>query len=206
MSARSLIGRMALAAIAAGGLVACKPDAPSQAKPAAGSVAGGDQAAAPGDTSQAQQARPPVSSLPRRGPDGKVLETDRKKPWANGERPTRDELLARRDARRQEMLDAFDSDKDGQLSDEERLEMQESRMAVVVDKMDLDRDGKLSKAELEAMPPRGRRAPADFATLDTDQDGFVSVEEMTKNRPQRGPGGPRGGRDRGRPDDAPVTK
>jgi hypothetical protein len=133
--------------------------------------------------------------LPRRGAD----DQGRRAKWADGdgERPTRDEMLARRDQRRQEILDTYDSDQDGQLSDDERAMMHESRVSGIVDRLDDDGDGRLSRAELSEMRTSARRPLPDFDTLDTDKDGFISVEEMAQGRPQRdrgmrgGPGGPR---------------
>jgi Ca2+-binding EF-hand superfamily protein len=159
--------------------------------------------------------RAKMPPLPHRGRDGKVVDLeDRKMPWANGERPTREQLMERRDQRRKDMLAAFDADSDGQLSDEEREMMRETRVSGLVDKMDVDRDGRISKTELEDMRSQTRRPLPEFDKLDTDKDGFVTVEEMAKNRP---PPGERGGR-RGRPggdgaapatppsDDPPLTK
>jgi hypothetical protein len=188
MRARSLIGRALLAMLVAGGAVACKKD-PEPSKPA--ESAGGDTAAASTssapDGEKAMQ-RPRLPPMPRRGPNGEMIE--RKKPWADGQRPTREELVQRREQRRQDMLAAFDTDQDGQLSDEERTEMRESRVAAMVDKLDADRDGRLSKTEMEELQNQGRRAMPEFDKIDADHDGFVTVEEMAKHGPRR----PRGNR------------
>lgn len=128
---------------------------------------------------------------------------------ADGEdpqRPSREEMMAKRDERRQEMIDQFDTDKDGKLSEVERETMHTARVTEMMGKIDSDHDGKLSKAELEAAPMRGRRGGPDFDRLDADKDGFVSATEMAAMRPPRGgrglggPGGP-GGDDQAPPAD-----
>lgn len=108
-----------------------------------------------------------------------------------------------REERRQEMLEMYDADGDGRLSDEERAALREARVADVVARMDQDADGRLTREELAAAGARRPGPPLDFDALDTDQDGYVSVEEMAAARPlragreRRGPGprGPRGGGD-----------
>ena len=104
----------------------------------------------------------------------------------------REEMQARRQERMQEMLTTYDADHDGRMSETERTAMREGRVAEMVDRLDADKDGKLSKAELEGMADHGPRATDSFANLDTDGDGFISVDEMVKGRP--GGFGRRGGR------------
>lgn len=101
----------------------------------------------------------------------------------------REEAMARRAERRQEMLEKFDADHDGELSDAERAAVHQSRVVELVARVDTDGDGKLSAAEVEAMPMRGRRGGPDFATLDADGDGFVDAEELAAARPPRFRGG-----------------
>ncbi len=151
-----------------------------------------------------QEARDVARRQAARGPGARPDRGDRgDRPWAGGQlspedrQARRDEMMARREERRQEMMETYDADHDGQLSETERGVMHEARVAEMVDRLDTDRDGKLSKAELEDMVGRGRRPPPDFANLDADKDGFLSVEEMTKAMPPRGPRGGWGGRDDG---------
>lgn len=128
---------------------------------------------------------PPLSEL------GRAITRDRADRPDDAERPrlTPDERQARRDERRaeqlerrQEMMDTFDADGDGTLSDVERSAMMESRVTDMVARFDTDADGKLSQAEMAARP--ARRGP-DFATLDADKDGFVTPAEMTAARAAR---------------------
>lgn len=151
-----------------------------------------------------QEAREVARRQAARGPGARPDRGDRgDRPWAGGQlspedrQARRDEMMARREERRQEMMDTYDADHDGTLSETERGVMHEARVAEMVDRLDTDRDGKLSKAELEDMVGRGRRPPPDFTNLDADKDGFLSVEEMAKAMPPRGPRGGWGGRDDG---------
>jgi len=194
VSARSLIGRLVLAALAAGAITACKKDPEPAAKPAGSETA--SNASTP-EVKQTERSRPNLPAMPRRRPDlqpGQPGESSRPGPWADGERPTREEMLARRDARREEILEMYDADHDGQLSDDERNLMHEARMSGIVQKLDDDGDGRLSRTEMSEMRTSARRPMPDFDALDTDKDGFISVEELAAGRPPRGPGG--GPRDR----------
>ncbi len=125
-------------------------------------------------------------------------------PRERGERPSREDMMARRDERRAEMLDKFDADKDGQLSEVERTAMQDARVTDLMTRIDGDQDGKLSKAELAAMPMRGRRGGPDFDRLDVDRDGFVTTAELSAAQPERRFRGDRGADDRGPDDRAPA--
>jgi Ca2+-binding EF-hand superfamily protein len=62
----------------------------------------------------------------------------------------------------------------------------------MIARMDSDADGKLTKAEMEASMANRRRPPPDFDSIDTNHDGFVTVEEMVAVRPppMRGRGMP----------------
>ncbi len=197
MSARSLIGRVVLAALAAGALTACKKDPEPAAKPAGSESA--SSVSTPSEVKRAERSRPSLPVMPRRRPDlqpGQPGDSGPPGMMADGERPTREEMLARRDARRQEMLEMYDADHDGQLSDDERHLMHEARMSGVVQRLDDDGDGRLSRTELSEMRTSARRPMPDFDTLDTDKDGFISVEELAAGRPARGPGDRGGPRDR----------
>lgn len=198
MNARSLIGPILLAALAFAG---CKKDPEPAAKPAGSEAA--SNVSTSSEVKRPERSRPDLPVLPRRRPDLQSQPGDSGPPgmMADGERPTREEMLARRDARRQEMLDMYDADQDGQLSDEERNLMHEARMSGVVQRLDDDGDGRLSRTELLEMRSSARRPMPDFDTLDTDKDGFISVEELAVGRPARGPGGPGGRAWRGGPTD-----
>lgn len=51
----------------------------------------------------------------------------------------------------------------------------------LLEKMDTNDDGKLSKAEIKGPLKK------DFATVDTDEDGFITAEEFAKApKPKRG--------------------
>ena len=65
----------------------------------------------------------------------------------------------------------YDTDGDGQLSDEEH----EAAQAAILEKYDTDGDGVLSRAEMHALHEDGREAF--MAKYDTDDDGELSSEE-----------------------------
>jgi hypothetical protein len=212
VKAAALVARLALAAFTVGA-VACKKEAePAQA---ASSESGGG-----GETSQAgagtsagsadsvkRQGLPP---MPRRLGDGSLAGSDertddgdrRRRSWGDGARPDRAEMRAKRDERRAETLATYDADKNGELDDEERQLMHEGRVADMVARRDTNADGKLTKDELDASASNRRRSPPDFESIDTNKDGFVTVEEMAAARPprqfrdrrDRDRGGRRGGR------------
>jgi hypothetical protein len=174
-----------LAAAFAAGAAACKPD------PAPPSPSKAGQGASTADSTAPSQAQMPgADTAAPRGklppmPQRRADTLERRGPWADGERPKRGELIERREQRRKDMLAAFDTDADGQLSDAERADMHASRIAVIVDRLDTDADGRLTKAEMEEMKNRGRRPMPDFDKVDADRDGFITVEEMAKARPPR---------------------
>lgn len=119
------------------------------------------------------------------------------------------------------LLEAFDTDKDGKLSDDERAAMRtamqakaEERRAAMLAKYDKDGDGKLSDDE-KAMLKADREAKrlALVEKYDADKDGKLSPEEIKTARDagedlpppgmrpgpggrgpgeKRGPGGPEG--------------
>ena len=114
------------------------------------------------------------------------------------------------------MLEKFDTDKDGKLSDEERkamrTEMEEKReqfRAKMLEKFDTDKDGKLSDEEKATMREEMKaRHEALLAKYDADEDGKLSPTEIQAARDAgeelpppgigngmdgpRGPGGPGG--------------
>ncbi|MFD2158047.1 EF-hand domain-containing protein [Rubritalea tangerina] len=107
------------------------------------------------------------------------------------------------DKRRAHIIEKFDTDGDGKLSEEERKaarEAMEARKAEFIAKHDTDGDGKLSDEEKKAAKD------AFIAQYDTDGDGELSAEEREaareagakfpfhhKKRCQKGKRGPRGG-------------
>ena len=151
--------------------------------PPGGSMGGGDS------MRPTPAPRPDGPQVERRGGWGGADLT----PEQRGAR--REEMQARRQERMQEMLATYDADRDGRMSETERTAMREGRVAEMVDRLDTDHDGKLSKTELEGMADHGPRAADSFANLDTNADGFISVDEMVRGRP--GGFGRRGTGDRG---------
>ena len=86
-----------------------------------------------------------------------------------------------------EILEKYDTDKDGKLSPEERKAAGEARKAEILAKYDTDKDGKLSAEERQAAAA-ARKAEM-IAKFDKDGNGELSEEEkaeMRKSIPQRG--------------------
>ncbi|MBR3945317.1 MAG: hypothetical protein IKK15_09510 [Akkermansia sp.] len=75
-----------------------------------------------------------------------------------------------------EMMDKFDADKDGQLSDEERKNVRAAMQEKMMEKFDTDKDGQLSDAEREAAKAARPQHPRHHG----------------KGHGKRGPKGPRG--------------
>jgi hypothetical protein len=71
----------------------------------------------------------------------------------------KDERKAAFEARKAEMIKKFDKDGDGKLSEDERKAAGEARKAEMIKRFDKDGDGKLSEDERKAMPKRGPRGP-----------------------------------------------
>ena len=91
-----------------------------------------------------------------------------------------------------EMMDKFDADKDGQLSDEERQSVRAAMQKKMLEKFDADKDGQLSDAEREAAKAARPQHPRHH-------------DKGHGKRGERGPKGPRGPQ---APEDAanvPVT-
>jgi hypothetical protein len=201
MSKKSLLTILSLAAATA--LAGCAEKDAAPAKTAQTDRGAPGAPASDGDQAAARDRggnRPPMPRHLGSGADDDQADDHR---WGSGDRPSREEMEARRDERMKEMLDKFDADHDGQLSDTERTAAHQARVADMMTRVDTDHDGKLSQAEMDAMPMRGRggRGP-DFATLDVDKDGFVTPAEMAAARPPR-PFRDRGPDDRGPADPAP---
>ena len=85
-----------------------------------------------------------------------------------------------------EILQKFDTDGDGKLSDEEKEKIEEIQKAEMLEKFDQDGDGTLSVEERQAArqgmlernaPPMGERFAEMLAKFDADGDGKLSDEE-----------------------------
>lgn len=99
----------------------------------------------------------------------------------------------------QEILEKYDTDKDGKLSPEERKAAGAARKAEMLAKFDKDGDGKLDKEERKAAG-EARKAEM-MAKFDTDGNGELSDEEkaeMRKAMPPRGKKGEKGGKKGGK--------
>jgi hypothetical protein len=169
-------------------LAACKPDPDS--KPAVGS-------ASPTAARPARDRNEPRPSLPSdpgaaTAPSGSGTAT---------ERPSLDDIAKERDARREEWRKqreaALDTNKDGQVSDEERAAGQHKRAEDFRARLDTNNDGKLTPDELKGM--RRRMRFDDPAAIDKDGNGDISADELDaalqeQRRQIRGPGW--GGADR----------
>jgi hypothetical protein len=84
---------------------------------------------------------------------------------------------------RKKMLEKYDADKDGKLSEEERKAAQAGRRAEMTKKFDADGDGELSQEEKATMKAEMLKR------LDKDGDGEVSEEERkAAHHGRRGPG------------------
>ena len=193
-----MLGRLVLLTAITFGAVACKKDA-DPAK-AASSEQGGGSSAGAGSTGADHSTRnPALPPAPRRLGDGTLApnqnaEGDDRRGAMRLPEGARDRaaMAQMRDERRKEALETYDVDKNGELDDEERETMHQARVADMIARMDSDADGKLTKAEMEASMANRRRPPPDFDAIDTNHDGFVTVDEMVAARPppMRGRGMP----------------
>ena len=94
---------------------------------------------------------------------------------------------------RQKILEKFDADKDGKLSDSERAAAKaacKTRFEEKKKQFDTDADGKLNDAEREAARAAysaklKEKHPDLFAKIDSDHDGAISREEGKAAREQR---------------------
>jgi len=91
---------------------------------------------------------------------------------------------------KQRLLEKFDTDKDGKLSESERAAAKAACKQHRLDNFDADKDGKLSETERDAA--RAARSaklkanhPKLFAKIDTNSDGVISREEAQAARERR---------------------
>jgi hypothetical protein len=100
--------------------------------------------------------------------------------WAEDPEPSKDH--------RTRMLEKFDTDGDGEISDSERKAAAEKRRsehkAKVLEKFDADGDGELSTEERKAFNESdyGKQRAAAMKILDTNGDGVFSQEERQAAR------------------------
>lgn len=93
---------------------------------------------------------------------------------------------------KQAVLEKFDADKDGKLSESERAAAKaqaKERLHEAKEKFDADKDGKLSESEREAARAAisariKEKHPQLFARIDSDGDGSLSREEFQAARGQ----------------------
>lgn len=106
-----------------------------------------------------------------------------------------------------QVLERFDTDKDGKLSQEERKAMRDERMEQrkkMMEKYDTDKDGKLSQEERTAIrEDMQKRQKELLEKYDADKDGKLDMEERKaaadagEEMPMFPGRGPRGGEGRG---------
>jgi EF-hand domain pair len=94
-------------------------------------------------------------------------------------------------AARGEILQKYDTNKDGKLDDTEKATMKadfqakrEQRKAEMLAKFDTNKDGKLDDTEKAAM--RDERATETFQKLDSNGDGQISLQEFKAGRSKMG--------------------
>lgn len=109
--------------------------------------------------------------------------------------------------KRTPFLQKADTNADGKISAEEfkvakaemeaqRLERRKERFA----QMDVNGDGTITFEEFSVKPQKMQKADFDFASIDTDKDGFLSQEELKAFRAEHRMGKgkrPMGGKRRG---------
>jgi hypothetical protein len=102
---------------------------------------------------------------------------------------------------RKEMIEKFDTNKDGKLDDAEKAKLREAKQAMFAQKkadklaqFDANKNGTLDDAERTAM--HEQRVAKRFAMLDANKDGAITLDEMKAAKPhgKRGRGHHRGHR------------
>ena len=95
------------------------------------------------------------------------------------------------------IIDAIDTDGDGEISQEEREAARGTIRETVLDKYDTDGDGELSDEEREVIKSEAQEFRSErMSQFDTDGDGELSDDEKAAAREARGdrrPGGKRRG-------------
>jgi hypothetical protein len=94
-------------------------------------------------------------------------------------------------ARKAELVQKYDANKDGQLDDAERQalrqEMKAHRQAMRQEKLqrfDANKDGRLDDTERQVM--RDEHVTERFKAMDSNGDGVLSLDEFKAGAPQRG--------------------
>ena len=90
----------------------------------------------------------------------------------------------KRFAKKAEMLEKYDANKDGELSREEMRAAREARRAEMLAKFDSNKDGQLDDKERTAA--HEARLAERFRMLDANKDNVVSWDEFKSAGPQRG--------------------
>ena len=86
-----------------------------------------------------------------------------------------------------ELIERYDTDKDGRLSREEfdqgdrAKALDEEIRAKLFKRFDKDGDGFITRKELKEIPGPGPRGREDIGRTDTDKDGRISYEEFSKS-------------------------
>lgn len=94
---------------------------------------------------------------------------------------------------RPELLQKFDTNKNGQIDETERAAMRAERQRLRAERMakfDANKDGKLDEGERQAL--HAEHAAERFKALDTNGNGTLSLEEFKAGAPGRRGGGRHG--------------
>lgn len=90
---------------------------------------------------------------------------------------------------KKELVEKFDTNKDGKLDDAEKTKLREAKHAMFAQKkaeklaqFDANKDGKLDDGERQVM--HDERVAKRFAMLDANKDGAITLDEMKAAKPQ----------------------